>query len=289
MKRDLYKEVTDRIVAALEAGTVPFIKPWTTTSGMPENAVTGRPYRGINVLLLSIAGQAAGYASDQWLTFKQALAAGVPVRKGEKATRIYFFKRLEVEEKTGEAEGASKVIPMLREYYVFNVAQLEGTLPNAKAIEPRAFVGDATVDAYLAATGAKISHGGDRAYYSSGSDEIRLPAREAFTSATSYYAVALHELTHWTGHESRMARTFGKRFGDEAYAAEELVAEMGAAFVCAGLGLEYTLQHAAYIASWIRVLKNDKRAIFTAASAAQKAVDYLTQITSAAAVQAAAA
>lgn len=288
MKRDLYQEVTDRILAALEAGTVPFIKPWSTQSGAPENAVTGKPYRGINVLLLSIAGQAAGYASDQWLTFKQALAAGCPVRKGEKATRIYFFKRLEIDEKT-ESGTERKAIPMLREYYVFNVAQLEGTLPGLKASAPRAFAGDATIEAYLAATGARIANDGrDRAFYSIDSDSIHLPAKTDFASAGSYYAVALHELTHWTGHKSRMAREFGKRFGDQAYAAEELVAEMGAAFQAASFGVEYVLQHAAYIASWIQVLQNDKRAIFTAASAAQKACDFLKQITTPAAEQAAA-
>lgn len=284
MKRDLYQEVTDQIVAALEAGTAPWIKPWTTTgaTGLPENAVTHRAYRGINVLLLTIAARANGYATDQWLTFKQALEAGVPVRKGEKATRIYFFKMLEVKGDAAPAEERqAKVVPILREYYVFNVAQLSGELRGArKPTEPREFAGDAMVDAYLERTGARITHGGNAAFYQPSADSITMPPRESFKSAPHYYATALHELTHWTGHASRCDRLQKiARFGDEAYAFEELVAEMGAAFQCAQFGIAGELQHASYVANWIKVLKDDKRAIFRASSLAQKAVDFLEGIT----------
>jgi antirestriction protein ArdC len=280
MKRDLYAEVTDQIVSALETGTAPWIKPWTSrAAGLPCNAVTGRPYRGINVLLLSMASAAAGYPTDEWCTFKQALDAGTPVRKGEKATRIYFFKKLEIRgdaQPEGGEEAGAKVIPMLREYCVFNVAQLSGELPGATKPEPKPFAGDAAVDAFIEATGARFVPGGDRAFYSPAHDVIGMPAREAFRSAPDYYATKLHELTHWTGHASRCDRLQkNARFGDQAYAFEELIAEMGAAFLCAGLGIEGKLQHANYIASWIKVLKEDKRAIFRASSMAQKACDFL--------------
>jgi antirestriction protein ArdC len=290
MKRDLYQEVTDRILASLEQGTMPWIKPWTSTGyGLPMNATTKKPYRGINVLLLSIAAAEAGYTTDQWLTFKQALAAGVAVKKGEKATRIYFFRKIEIDDKAADQSGAEaadrKVIPLLREYYVFNVAQLSAPLPGAtEKPAPREFIGNDAVDQFVASSGAQIFHGGDAAFYQPVTDKIGMPAPEAFKTPADYYATKLHELTHWTGHESRMNRLQKMaRFGSEAYACEELVAEMGAAFLCAKFGLEGKLQHASYIASWIKVLKNDKRAIFTASSQAQKAVDFLEQLAAAAA------
>ena len=288
VKRDLYKEVTDQIVAALEQGTAPWTKPWNSGLGLPENATTGRAYRGINVLLLGISAAANKYPTDQWLTFKQALAAGVPVRKGEKATRIYFFKPLELKAKDEDRDDHNvtsdpRVIPLLREYYVFNVAQLSGPLPNAKAVEVREFAGDELLDEFLGATGAQISHGGDVACYIPSADAIRLPVREAFKSAPDYYATAVHELTHWTGHETRCKRDLSGAFGSSKYAFEELVAEMGSAFLCAEFGITARLQHASYIANWIKVLQNDKRAVFRASSSAQKAADFTRNLVAAAA------
>jgi antirestriction protein ArdC len=290
MKRDLYQEVTNQILSQLEAGVAPWVKPWTgSKTGVPANAVTGKAYRGINVVLLSIAAQAAGYKRDLWLTFKQALAAGVPVKKGETATRIYFYKRHEIkiagETVDGEQGEKSKVIPLLREYCVFNVEQLSGPLPGLEdADQAPAFADHAAAEQFVGATGARITNGGDGAFYQPGGDYIGMPAKAAFRSEGDYYATLLHELTHWTGHKSRCDR-LGRlvRFGDEAYAAEELVAEMGAAFLCGRFGIAGRLQHASYIASWIKVLKNDKRAIFTASSLAQKACDYLDGIVGAAA------
>lgn len=274
---DLYQSVTDRIIAALEAGTAPWVRPWKSDrsgGSMPHNAVTGRPYHGINVPLLWIAESAMGYASPQWLTHKQADERGGHVRKGEKGTQIVFWRFRQVRDsETGDV----RVVPMLRTYYVFNVAQCEDIeLPSRRNV--RAPIGPTQIDAYIAATGATITHGGDRAFYRPSTDSITVPNREQFRTLHDYHGTLLHELTHWTSHADRCARQLGKRFGDQAYAAEELIAEMGSAFLCAHLGVPHeSLQHADYIANWLQVLRNDNRAVFTAAKAAQAACDYILQ------------
>lgn len=272
---ELYQSVTDRIVAALEAGAAPWIKPWANDrSGgtMPHNAVSGRGYHGINVLLLWGAEQANGYTSPAWLTFKQAADCGGNVRKGEKGTQIVFWRFRQV---TDSATGETRNVPMLRTFYVFNIAQCEDLeLPKRRNVrEP---IGPTEIDALIALTGADISHGGDVACYMPSRDAISMPHRAAFKTIDGYHATLLHELTHWTGHKSRCARDLSGRFGNAAYAAEELIAEMGSAFLCATLGVRLEqLQHADYIATWIKVLKDDNRAIFTAAKAAQTAADYV--------------
>jgi antirestriction protein ArdC len=279
-KRDLYAEVSARIVAELEAGAAPWVKPWSATPGAntPCNAVTNRPYSGCNVILLWMA-QSAGYRTPRYITFKQALELGGHVRKGEHGTKVYFVKQLQVRDERTEEEEATRVVPMMREYTVFNVDQCDGLpdrLLTVGEIKPRnQDERDATIDEFLAASGVEIREGAGEAYYRPSDDYISLPAFAAFKSAATFYAVAFHELGHATGHKSRLDRDLRSRFGERAYAAEELVAELCAAFLSAEFSLDGDLRHAGYIQSWIGLLKADNRAFFTACSRAQAAADYL--------------
>jgi antirestriction protein ArdC len=255
------------------------------------NAVSGKPYRGVNVLALWAAADAMGYRSNEWATYKQWQEKGAHVRKGEKSSLVVFWK-------IGDAKGADsdetddggKVAeaeedrgrPILaRGYVVFNADQVDGYTPKAAASPIPAQVQQqeriAHADQFFQALGADIRHGGNRAYYRPATDHIQMPPFEAFHDPIAYYAILGHEATHWTGPKHRLDRDLTGRFGNEAYAAEELIAELSAAFLSADLGLtnEPRPDHAAYVANWLKVLKNDNRAIFTAAGKAQQAVDYL--------------
>lgn len=270
---DIYQQVTDKIIAALESGTAPWLRPWRSGIGtalVPHNAVTGRAYNGINFLVLTCAP----YASNGWLTYKQAQELGGNVRKGEKGTHIVFWSFPKVEDKE---TGKEKVIPFAKPYTVFNLDQCEGIdVSKLKTFTP-AVAGESPINEIAARHNVKVNHGGDKAFFSPMADSIGMPSADAFKSPEHYASTLAHELVHWTGHESRLARTFGKRFGDEAYAFEELIAEIGSAFVCASTGIPLEgLQHADYVASWLKVLKEDKRAIFTASSQAKRAAEYLT-------------
>lgn len=281
--RDLYSEVSERIRHQLEVGSAPWVKPWASTPGLntPCNAATGRPYSGCNVILLWIAGE-RGWATPRFVTFKQALELGGNVRKGEHGTKVYYFKQLHVKDKReGAGADAERVIPLMREYTVFNVAQCEN-LPEritnpapAKARNPNAR--DVDADAFMASTKADIREGAGEAYYVPSKDFVSLPAFVSFKSAGTFYNTAFHELGHWTGAKARLARELASRFkgNGQAYAAEELIAELCSAFLCAEFSFDGELRHADYIASWISLLREDKRAFFTACSAAQKAADYL--------------
>jgi antirestriction protein ArdC len=239
---------------------------------MPYNASSGRRYSGTNVLLLWLHAAAKGYSRPAYVTFNQARQAGGSVRKGEKSIGVIFTSTFE------KGEGDDKrVVPFARTTPVFNIDQCDG-LPEAwygKPVAKTPVEIDAAFIAFVAATGAKIGHGGDRAFYSTAEDRIQMPFAEAFTGANQYQATLLHELGHWTGHDARLNRTFGKRFGDKAYAAEELVAELTAAFLSAHLGITGELRHSGYIENWIELLKDDPKAIFTAAAAASKAADHI--------------
>ena len=284
-RRNLYRNVTESVIAALEKGTVPWVRPWKATGRsasalMPDNAATGRPYSGINILLLWSALFDHGWMSSTWLTYRQALKLGGHVRRGEHGTWIFYADRFvpKAERERAEREGTvAQSIPMLKSYTVFNVAQCED-LPGAATPDTgppkRGELGD-EARALIDATGADIRHGGERAFYRRRDDFIQMPAFTAFPEPLDYVRTLLHELTHWTGHSERLNRQFGKHFADEAYAREELVAELGAAYLCASLGLEPTLQHASYISSWLDVLKRDHHAVFRAASLASRASDYL--------------
>lgn len=283
MKRDLYNDVAGRILAELEQGAAPWVKPWSATPGMnhPHNAATGRPYSGANVVLLWMTAGAHGWATPRYLTFKQALELGGNVRKGEHGTRVYFVKQLAVRDRSEPESSpeAVRMVPMLREYTVFNVAQCENLpvkvlTPAAKA--PRNHdTRDAIADEFLASTKADIREGHGQAVYSTGHDYIAMPAFAAFKSADNFYSTLFHELGHWTGAKPRLDRDFRNRFGTRAYAAEELVAELCSAFLCAEFDMDGDLRHAGYIENWIELLKADPRAFFTACSKAQAAADYL--------------
>lgn len=280
-KIDLYQSVTDRIVAALDAGTPPWVCPWAHGPGLaaPANLGSGRPYRGINVLLLNLQAARCGYTLNRWLTYRQALALGAQVRRGEQGTPVVFFKMLDVQGQDAQAaqpEDHRKVVPLLRAFTVFNAAQLEGLPEGLLAAPAPPYWSPVTAaDEVLGHSGALIRHGGTQAFYSPVQDCIQLPEPWRFEAAEAYYRVALHELTHWSGHATRCNRPLQSRQHIEAYAFEELVAEIGAAFLCSHCGMPGSLQHASYVQDWLRALRNDRRLIFTAAALAQKASDYL--------------
>jgi antirestriction protein ArdC len=282
--RDVYQEVTNKIIAALETGVAPWHKPWvdgSSTAARPIRA-NGETYNGINVVLLWSEQSARGYASNQWMTFKQAITLGGCVRKGEKGAMVVYADRFtKTRENAATGEDETYSIPFMKAYTVFNVAQIDG-LPlrfYSHVAEPRLceHQRNAQVDAFVAATGAVVRHGGNRAFFTPSADYVQMPDLAQFDDAESYYGTLLHEITHWSGDSKRLDRIFGKRFGDDAYAAEELVAELGSAFLCADLQVtaEPRADHASYIASWLRALRNDKRCIFTASAMAQRAADYL--------------
>jgi antirestriction protein ArdC len=286
MRTDVYQKITDRIVSELERGVRPWMKPWSAGHGegrivRPLRA-NGIPYQGINVLMLWSEAVEKGYGSPIWMTFKQALALNANVRKGEHGSLVVYADRItrtETDRETGE--DSEREIPFMKGYTVFNTEQIDG-LPDHYYAKPAPRTATVErierVESFFAATGVKVVHGGSRACYVPSTDNIHMPCIDFFRDSESYYATLAHETTHATRHPSRLDRDFGrKRYGDEGYAMEELVAELGSAFLTADLDLtpEVREDHAAYIASWIKVLKDDKRAIFSAASHAQRAADFL--------------
>lgn len=290
MKQDVYSRVTDTILTALEQGTRPWMQPWNAAhaAGPISRPLrhNGKPYSGINTLMLWVTAMEKGYAAPIWMTYKQAQELGAHVKKDERGSLVVYantLTRTETNEKTGQDEEIE--IPYMKGYTVFNVEQIEGLPAHYYARSEPPHLSDAQrhakLDAFFAATRADIRHGGNRAFYAIEPDFIQMPPFESFHDPESYYATLAHEQTHWTRHSSRLARDMGrKKWGDAGYAMEELVAEIGSAFLCAELGLtpEIRDDHAAYIASWLQVLKDDKKAIFTAASHAQKAADYLLNL-----------
>ena len=283
-RTNLYREITDRISGELEAGRVPWVQPWGRPGGagigLPRNASTGRAYSGINILLLWGAVARAGYAGQSWLTFRQALALGGSVRKGERGTTVVYADRFtpEDEQRRAKLDGdVPRGIPFLKRFTVFNTEQCEG-LPEDSAsnaspsleclVLPR-------VEQLIRASGADLRIGGDRACYDLRSDLIRVPPPQAFHEPIDWHRTALHELGHWSGAANRLGRDLSGTFGSKRYAQEELVAEMTAAFACAALAIRPTVRHADYIGSWLDVLREDDRAIVRAASAASKASDFL--------------
>ncbi|UYY60293.1 ArdC family protein [Sphingomonas sp. S2-65] len=282
-RASLYDEVTARVVAELEAGRFPWVQPWEAAAaepGLPRNAASNRAYSGINVLILWGSGVAHGYASQGWLTFRQALEAGGWVRKGERGTCVVYADKYTPDsekERVASEGGEARAVPFLKRFTVFNVAQCDGLpermLARAEPLPPREIV--PVAEALIEASGADFRVGGAQAYYAPGTDHVQVPPQPAFRHQVDYYRTALHELGHWTGHASRLARDLTSPFGSAGYAREELVAELGSAFLCAALGIQPSVRHADYLSSWLEVLRADNRAIFRAASLASKAADYL--------------
>jgi antirestriction protein ArdC len=281
-KVDVYTRVTSQIITAIEKGVGNWRMPWHTSgrfASSPINAASRKPYRGINTVCLWAAAEAKGYDAGEWATYAQWQERGAQVRKGEKATTVVFWKfangKAEDQDGDNDLPVSGSRLLFTRGYAVFNAAQVDGYTPRA---EPERSLPEriAHAEAWFETIGADVRHGGNRAYYST-DDHLQMPPFAAFDENVAYYSTLAHEHVHWTAKAGRCDRQLGKRFGDSAYAAEELIAELGAAFVCAHLGLstEPREDHAQYIQSWLSVLRADKRAIFTAASKAQQAADYL--------------
>lgn len=282
---DVYTRVTSRIVEELERGTRPWLKPWNAqhTAGRITRPLrhNAQPYNGINILMLWASAEERGFVSPFWLTYRQAQELGGHVKKGEHGFPVVYANTFKKTDTNDAGEEIEQEIPYLKEYTVFCADQCEGLPQHFYQLAEPPKEKMERIDAaerFFAHTGADIRTGGDRAFYALEPDYVRMPPFEAFRDAESHAATLCHELTHWTRHPKRLNRDFGrKRFGDEGYAVEELVAELGSAFLCADLGIEPEVRedHAAYVASWLKVLKDDKRAVFTAASHASKAVDFL--------------
>lgn len=282
-KKDIFQRITDQIVSAIEEGAGSCRMPWKTSGGFPYspiNAISKRPYRGINVLVLWAIAEKKGYKSGVWATFKQWQQLGAQVRKGEKSANVVFWKFFDRDERPEgeEATGKTKQIPMARDYWIFNAEQVDGysnpkdaPLSRGERIEH--------AETFFRSLGVIPRPGGNQAYYCPDSDTVHMPAFEAFKEPLFYYSVLSHETTHWTAAPHRLNRNLSGRFHSESYAMEELVAELGAAFLCAELGLptDPRQDHAPYVATWLKVMKNDKRAIFTAAAKAQEAVDWMSK------------
>ena len=281
---DLHQKVTDTIVQHLEAGTTPWQKPWigseSTPFRMPKNMVSNKPYNGINVLLLWCSSFAQEFVSHEWASFRQWNQQKENVRKGEKGTMVVYWDMMEKEQ-----DGEIKKIPFMKSYVVFNRCQLNSYQPGAEIVLPSQPLAERLeqVESYVANTNAVIKHKGKSACFVPAKDEIHMPKKAAFidtdhsTATENYYSTLLHELVHWSGHPHRLDRNFGNRFGDQTYAAEELVAEIGAAFLCSALEItrEPRKDHANYIGNWLTALKNNKYLVTAAANPASKAVDYL--------------
>ena len=297
---DFYKEVTNKIIAALENNTRPWVQPWDGGILPIPMRHNNRLYQGINTLILWQAASEGGYNSPYWMTFKQAKLLGGNIKKGEKAATIFYASSCtlgnnEEEDKQKERSGQNLALnqeqksiykKFMKSYKVFNANQIDGlqekyykvlsTENNTKELEklPR-------LEEFVKNTKANIKHGGIRAYYRESSNHIQMPEMKLFKNSNAYYSTLCHELTHWSGSKERLNRNLGgKRFGDNGYAMEELVAELGAVFLCSLLGINPDARedHAPYIASWLKVLKSDKRAIFNAASLAQSASNYLLEL-----------
>jgi antirestriction protein ArdC len=268
----VYQEVTDSIIKQLESGAMPWIKPWHTDSTADKNFLSQAPYKGINRLMLGLSSMVQGFNTPVWASFKQWQTVGATVRKGEKGTKIVFYSPVTKENK---ATGDSESYNLLKTYYVFNASQVEGVTIQAPTVPDKPFNAIEAAELRIKLTGAVITHGGDSAFYAPSVDKINVPHKSSFLTESNYYATVFHELTHWTGAEIRCNRNLKGRFGNPLYAFEELVAEMGAAFLCQDYRIAGELRHAGYIESWLKVLKEDSRAIFKAAALAQKAVDHI--------------
>ena len=276
----VYDVITDRIVSMLEAGTVPWHKPWKGAAGFPRNLTSKKAYRGINVFML----MSLGFESPYFLTFKQAKKLGGHVRKGEKGTPVVFWKRLNITEDDETGQPVSKTIPMLRYYTVFNVSQVDGIDDKVPAVEIPDREHDPITEAESIVAGMpqapSIEHGRTQACYIPSIDTVQMPNAERFESGEAYYGTIFHELTHSTGHSNRLDRKLDTElaaYGSADYSREELVAEMGAAFLCGESGIvDATInQSAAYVQGWLKALKNDRKLVVIAAAQAQKAADHI--------------
>lgn len=281
-RTDVYQEITDQMIAMIEAGTRPWSKSWAGSSPSIPLRHTGVPYRGINVLALWVSAMTKGFASPHWLTFKQALALGGCVRKGARGSVVVYANKVERTEENDAGEEVRHGIPFLKRYVVFNSEQIDGIEARYPTPEPilkstNPDDRDGELDALFQRIAIPLRHEGSQPYYMPGSDQVVMPEFRDFFTSDDYYSTLAHEFCHGTGHSSRLARPTLYSTKREDVAREELVAELGAAFVSAAIGIKLhdREDHASYLASWLSALRNDKRAIFTAATQAQAAADML--------------
>jgi antirestriction protein ArdC len=273
VKRDLYQEVTDSIIKALEDGVANpkgWQCPWNK-GGEAVNHTTDRAYSGINTLLLAVAMMQGGFRYNRWMTYKQGQGLGGQVRKGEKSTQVVYYNF--VKKKDADDDDRKSYIPILRSWNVFNISQFDGIEYSEPS--PSELQRFSQADAFIENCGADISFGGDRACYIPSLDKIMLPVFDNFKHSEGYYSTAFHELSHWTGHPKRLNRELSGRFGSESYAMEELIAELASAYLCNEFSIEGEIQHIDYLANWLTVLRNDKYAIFTASKHAEQAAKFL--------------
>ncbi len=284
-RASLYEDITSKIIGEIEAGCVPWVQPWGASKskaslGMPKNAATERRYSGINILILWGAVIDGSFPKQSWLTFRQALSLGGAVRKGERGTTVVIADRFTPDDERVRArdlDEQARSVPFLRRFTLFNVAQCDGLPAEVLAAEtqiPTSLI-EPRVDALIKASGVDFRIGGERAFYDAALDLVRIPPPQAYFEPINWHRTALHELAHAVGHVSRLNRDLTGTFGSKKYAFEELIAEIGAAFCCASLGIVPTVRHADYIGSWLEVLREDNRAIVRAASAASKAADMI--------------
>lgn len=284
-RTSLYDDITNKIIAELEAGRVPWVQPWGTAAAtaplaMPKSAATGRQYSGVNILILWGAATEHAFTGQSWLTFRQALSLGGHVRKGERGTTVVYADRfVPVDEQRRASENGeeAQTIPFLKRFTLFNIDQCEGLPPEiaTTAPPPPPDLIEPKVEKLIKATGIDFRIGGNRAFYAPTEDYVQVPPPQAYFEPINWHRTALHELAHASGHPSRLNRGLSGSFGTKKYAFEELVAEIASAFGCASLGIVPTVRHADYIGSWLDVLREDNRAIVRAASQASKVADYL--------------
>ena len=270
-KVDIYTEVTNRVIERLEQGTIPWLKPWHTTNTLDKNIVSGNEYNGINRIILGMSG----FDSNIWGSFKQWQSLGAQVKKGEHGTKIVFYTPVAKTSINAQGDSENSFYACLKTYFVFNANQVDGIEVAPRVIEDKPFSNNVMVDTMVSNTGAHIKHGGNSAYFSPSDDYINMPVKSDFFDEANYYATLLHELTHWSGHKHRLDRTYGKRFADTQYAFEELIAELGSAFLCEKYAVKGDIRHEGYIQSWLQALKNDNKMIFKASAYAQKSTDYI--------------
>ena len=273
----IYNEVTDKIIKELESGAIPWVKPWHSDSSADINITTKQEYNGINRFILSFTSQMSGYVTPYWASFKQWNEMGSPVKKGEKGTKICFFTPVVKESINSSGNVEKSAYFCIKTYYVFNANQVENFTYEKPDQDNKIFNPIPALEDHVIKTNATVKHGGNSAYFTSQGDFIAMPNKTSFDNEAAYYATLLHELTHWSGAEKRLNRELGNKFGSTKYAFEELVAELGAAFLCQDFKIQGELRHSGYIESWLRCLKDNPNAIFKAAALAQKAADYIKQ------------
>ena len=278
MQNSIYQEVTDQIISEIEKGAMPWVKPWKADSTCEKNIASKKEYNGINRLILAMMTHFKGYQSPFYGSFKQWQDLGGTVRKGEKGTKIVFYKPVSVEKTNDQGESENFAYSCLKTYYVFNADQVDGIEIAKPEVSPRVYNPAPALDDRILKTGANIKHGGSSAFFSPMGDFIGMPNRDTFNDDSSYYATVLHELTHWSGAQHRLDRDLSGKFGNSKYAFEELVAELGAAFLCQDYQIQGELRHAGYIQNWLTCLRENNQAIFKAAALAQKAADYINQL-----------